>query len=125
MEENTNIIEITSKEQFDEIIKSDKLTIVDFWAEWCGPCRMLKPILHKIAEEDLDIQLLTINVDLDTNRDLATQYNVISIPRVIFFKNWKDIEDFVWVLPENEILRRIEVNKWAKIESEDLWENSD
>ena len=51
MVEAENIIEITSKDQFNEAIKSEKLTIVDFWAVWCGPCRLLKPLLHKIAEE--------------------------------------------------------------------------
>ncbi len=111
MAENENIIEITSKEQFDEAVKSESLIIVDFWANWCGPCRVLKPLLHKIASEHQEIQLLTVDVDLDTNRDLVTQYSINSIPKVIFFKNGKDIDDFVWVMPENEILEKIEANK--------------
>ena len=105
----TNIIEITSKAQFDESVKSEKLTIVDFWAEWCGPCRLLKPLLHKIAEEHPEIQLLT--VDVDANWDLAGEYDINSIPAVFMFKNWEIVDSFVWVMPEDEILKRIEANK--------------
>ena len=106
IEETLNIIEITSKDQFDEAVKSEKLTIVDFWAEWCGPCRVLKPLLHKIAGEHPEIQLLT--VDVDANQELAAQYEINSIPDVIFFKNWVQVDRFVGVMPENEILDRIQ-----------------
>lgn len=104
-----NIIEITSKNQFDEAVKSETLTIVDFWAVWCGPCRVLKPLLHKIAGEHSEIQLLT--VDVDANGDLAGQYNINSIPAVFMFKNGHIVDSFVWVMPENEILEKIEANK--------------
>ncbi len=104
-----NIIEITSKDQFNEAVKSERLTIVDFWAEWCGPCRLLKPLLHKIAGEHPEIQLLT--VDVDTNWDLAGQYNINSIPAVFMFKNGEIVDNFVGVMPENEILEKIEANK--------------
>jgi len=109
MAEATNIIEITSKEQFDEAIKSENLTIVDFWAVWCGPCRVLKPLLHKIAGEHPEIQLLT--VDVDVNWDLAAQYDINSIPAVFMFKNGEIVDSFVGVMPENEILEKIEANK--------------
>ena len=109
MAETTNIIEITSKDQFDEAVKSWSLTIVDFWAVWCGPCRVLKPLLHKIAGEHSEIQLLT--VDVDANGDLAAEYNINSIPAVFFFKNWEIVDSFVGVMPENEILEKIEANK--------------
>ena len=107
--EVSNIIEITSKQQFDEEIKSEVLTIVDFWAVWCGPCRVLKPLLHKIADEHKEIRLLT--VDVDANQELAAQYEINSIPDVIFFKNWVQVDRFVGVMPENEILEKIEANK--------------
>ena len=109
MAEATNIIEITSKDQFDEAVKSENLTIVDFWAVWCGPCRVLKPLLHKIAGEHPEIQLLT--VDVDANWDLAAQYDINSIPAVFFFKNWEIVDSFIGVMPENEILEKIEANK--------------
>jgi len=109
MAEAENIIEITSKDQFDEAVKSEKLTIVDFWAVWCGPCRVLKPLLHKIAGEHSEIQLLT--VDVDANWDLAVEYDINSIPAVFMFKNWEIVDSFVGVMPENEILEKIEANK--------------
>lgn len=109
MSETENIIEITSKDQFDEAVKSEVLTIVDFWAVWCGPCRVLKPLLHKIAGEHPEIQLLT--VDVDTNQELAAEYDINSIPAVFLFKNWEIVDNFIGVLPENEILEKIETNK--------------
>ena len=109
MAESNNIIEITLKNQFDEAIKSENLTIVDFWAVWCWPCRVLKPLLHKIASEHPEIQLLT--VDVDANGELAAQYDINSIPAVFMFKNWEIIDSFVGVMPENEILEKIEANK--------------
>ena len=109
MPESGNIIEITSKDQFDEAIKSENLTVVDFWAVWCGPCRVLKPLLHKIAGEHQEIQLLT--VDVDANQELAAQYDINSIPAVFFFKNWEIVDSFVGVMPENEIVEKIEANK--------------
>ncbi|MBR4634574.1 thioredoxin [bacterium] len=109
MTESENIIEITSKDQFDEAVKSETLIIVDFWAVWCGPCRVLKPLLHKIAGEHPEIQLLT--VDVDANQELAAQYDINSIPAVFMFKNGEIVDSFVGVMPENEILEKIESNK--------------
>lgn len=110
MTENiSNVIEITNKAQFDEATKSEKLTIVDFWAVWCGPCRVLKPLLHKIAGEHPEIQLLT--VDVEANGDLAGEYNINSIPAVFMFKNGNIVDSFVGFIPENEILEKIEANK--------------
>ena len=106
-EEVKNIIEITSKDQFDKEIKSEVLTIVDFWAVWCGPCRVLKPLLHKIADEHKEIRLLT--VDVDANQELAAEYDINSIPAVFMFRNGEIIDNFVGVLPEDEILKKIEV----------------
>ena len=103
--EASNIIEITSKDQFDNEIKSEVLTIVDFWAVWCGPCRVLKPLLHKIADEHKEIRLLT--VDVDANQELAAEYDINSIPAVFMFKNWEIVDSFIGVLPEDEILKKI------------------
>ena len=105
----TNIIEITSKAEFDEAVKSEKLTIVDFWAVWCGPCRVLKPLLHKIAGDHPEIELLT--VDVDQNQELAAEYDINSIPAVFMFKNGQIVDSFVGFIPENEILEKIEANK--------------
>lgn len=102
----SNIIEIKNKDQFQQCIASDKLTIVDFWAEWCGPCRMMLPIIHGIAEEHQELQLLTVNVE--ECWDLAAEYDINSIPAVFFFKNWQIVDNFVWALPPDEIMKKIE-----------------
>lgn len=102
----SNIIEIKNKDQFQQCITSDKLTIVDFWAEWCGPCRMMLPIIHWIAEEHQELQLLTVNVE--ECWDLAAEYDINSIPAVFFFKNWQIVDNFVWALPPDEIMKKIE-----------------
>ena len=99
-----NVIEGTI-ENFKELIAQDKITIVDFWAEWCGPCRMLGPILDDVAKERPDIQV--VKVDVDTNSDLSTEYGIRSIPAVYIFKNGEKIESFVGVKSKEDILKLI------------------
>jgi len=99
-----NVIEGTI-ENFKELIAQDKITIVDFWAEWCGPCRMLGPILDDLAKERPDIQV--VKVDVDTNSDLSTEYGIRSIPAVYIFKNGEKIESFVGVKSKEDILKLI------------------
>lgn len=71
-------------EIFEELISSDKITIVDFWASWCGPCRTQLPILEEFAKNNKDVQIIKINVD--QNAELASEYGVKSIPTIIYFK---------------------------------------
>lgn len=68
------------------IAESNNLVMVDFWAERCGPCKMLKPVLHDISEKRDNVDLLTINVDAPENSDLTMQFSVRSIPQVTLFK---------------------------------------
>jgi thioredoxin 1 len=99
-----NIITAT-KENFKELIAQDKVTLVDFWAEWCGPCRMLGPILDKIAEENQDINVLKVNVD--ELSDISAEYGIRNIPAVFIFKNNEQINKFVGVKSKEEILKLI------------------
>ncbi len=99
-----NIITAT-KENFKELIAQDKVTIVDFWAEWCGPCRMLGPILDKIAEENQNINVLKVNVD--ELSDISAEYGIRNIPAVFIFKNNEQINKFVGVKSKEEILKLI------------------
>ena len=116
-EEVSNIIEITSKDQFTEVVSWDKLTIVDFWAEWCGPCRLMIPLLHKVAWKHPELQLATVNVD--ANWEIAAEFEVNSIPAIFFMKNWEIVYNFVWAMPEDEVEKIIQnLNKPAE-ESED------
>ncbi len=79
------VIELT-KENFDEIVKnSEKPVLVDFWAEWCGPCKMLTPVVHELAEETDEVIFAKVNVDSEP--DLAGNFGIMSIPTLILFKN--------------------------------------
>jgi thioredoxin len=89
-------IEIIGTDALVTAITSDKITLVDFWAERCGPCRMLAPVLHALVEKYPDaVQLVKVDVDADENQALAMQYAVASIPQVTFFKNGEKIDQFV------------------------------
>jgi putative thioredoxin len=80
----------------------ERPVIVDFWAEWCGPCRMLGPILEKLVEERKG-EVLLAKVDIDRSQDLALQYGISAIPAVIAFRKGEPVLDFVGVLPENQL----------------------
>ena len=73
-------------ENFNDIIKSDKLTLVDFFATWCGPCKMMHPILEQLKEEKGD-SIRILKIDVDDNEDLSMQYNIQSVPTLMLFKS--------------------------------------
>lgn len=82
------ILKIT-KENFEaEVLKSDKKVVLDFWATWCGPCKMIAPVLEEIAEERQDIKIG--KVDVDTEGELAVRFGVMSIPTLVFFENGEE-----------------------------------
>ena len=81
------VITITKENFEEEVIKSDKPVLLDFWAAWCGPCRMVSPIVEQIAEERADIKVGKINVDEQT--ELATAFRVMSIPTLVAVKDGK------------------------------------
>ena len=90
-----------NKENFKDLISSPRLTIVDFWAEWCGPCRNQLPILEKYAKNNQDIQVVKINVD--ENPELSSEYGVKSIPTLIYFKSGNIEHKTVGVQQENQL----------------------
>ena len=96
-----------TKDNFEqEVLKSDKKVLVDFWASWCGPCRMLSPIIDEIAKETDKVKVGKVNVDKES--DLATQFAVMSIPTLILFENGKPIKQVVGVQSKTAILNMIE-----------------
>jgi thioredoxin 1 len=99
-----NIKEGTN-DNFKDLISSEKITIVDFWATWCGPCRTLSPILDKIAEENPELQI--VKVDVDSNSDLSMQYGIRSIPTVYIFKSGEIVNKFVGLKTKEDILKLI------------------
>ena len=94
---------VITKENFEsEVLKSDKPVLVDFWAAWCGPCKMLSPVIDEIAEERRDIKVGKINVD--EQPELASQFAVMSIPTLIVFKNGEIANKAIGVQPKDAIL---------------------
>ncbi len=85
-----------------EILDRDGVAIVDFYADWCGPCKMMAPVIDKIAEENPDINVAKVNVDLEG--ELAAQYGVMSIPTLVIFKDGKEINRSVGAKNKNAIL---------------------
>ena len=77
---------VASNTNFSELLQDSKLVIVDFWATWCGPCRMLSPILDEVEEERAD-QISVVKVNVDDADEVAAQYRIMSIPTLLFFKN--------------------------------------
>ena len=93
---------INSAKEFDELVESGKSVLVDFYADWCGPCRMQAPIVHEIAEENPDVVVAKLNVD-DVD-DVAERFNIVSIPTLLIFKGGKLVKNFVGVTMKANIL---------------------
>ncbi|MBR0427317.1 MAG: thioredoxin [Clostridia bacterium] len=97
------MVNIFNEENFEnEVINSDKTTIVDFYADWCGPCKMMSPVIDTIAEENAE-NIKVGKVNVDDNQELAIKYNVMSIPTILVFKNGNIVKTFVGVTPKQEI----------------------
>ena len=97
-------IKVTNKD-FENIISNNDITLIDFYADWCGPCKALAPIIDDIAKNEAHITVGKVNVEEE--RDLATKYGVRSIPTMVIFKNGKEVNRLVGFLPKEEILAKI------------------
>ena len=98
----SNAMTVTDADFESEVEKNDKLTVVDFWATWCGPCRMIAPILDQLATEYAG-KVKVAKVDVDTNIRTATRFNVRSIPLLLFFKDGKVVDQIVGAVPRQAI----------------------
>lgn len=97
-----SVISVTNETFEREVLRSDSPVIVDFWASWCGPCRMLAPILDQIAAERPDVKVAKVNVD--EQMELASRFGIVSIPTVIVFKDGKPVNKSLGVKPKADIL---------------------
>lgn len=100
-----SVITVTKENFQSEVLESDKTVLIDFWAEWCGPCRMLSPVVDEIANEKPDVKVCKVNVDNEP--ELATQFGVMSIPTLVVIKDGKVQSQSVGVQPKNNILAMI------------------
>ena len=100
-------ITITTANFDAEVLRSEKPVLLDFWASWCGPCRMLSPIVDEVAEERADVKVGKVNVD--EQPDLAAQFGVMSIPTLLVFKNGKLVNQTVGPRPKSGVLALLDV----------------
>ncbi len=101
------VMELADKDFEKTVLEAEKLVLVDFWAEWCAPCRMVAPVVEEISEEyEGDLQVTKVNVD--QNQQVAVEYGVRSIPTLAFFKNGEMVERVVGFKPKEELKKMID-----------------
>ena len=100
---------IATNTSFDELLADGKLVIVDFWATWCGPCRMLSPLLDEVEEEMAD-KITVVKVNVDDADEIAMRYRIMSIPTLLFFKNGQLVDKSVGAMPKSALVEKINAN---------------
>ena len=100
------IIEVTDSNFQAEVLESDTAVLVDFWAPWCGPCRVIAPSLEEINEERENLRVVKLNVD--ENQVTAARYDVMSIPTLILFKNGEPATRIIGALPKKRLVQELE-----------------
>ncbi len=101
-----SVLNITNNDFENEVVKSDLPVLVDFWAEWCGPCKIVSPIVDEIAEE-LKGELKVVKVNVDDAQDLASNYQVMSIPTLVVFKGGEAVERIVGAMAKDQLLEKV------------------
>ena len=102
-------MKVATNTNFQELIQDSKLVIVDFWATWCGPCRMLSPILDEVEAEMPD-QITVVKVNVDDADEIAGQFRIMSIPTLLFIKNGQVVDKTVGAMPKAALVERIKAN---------------
>ncbi|MBR4735864.1 MAG: thioredoxin [Bacteroidales bacterium] len=102
-------MKVATNTNFQELLQDTKLVIVDFWATWCGPCRMLSPILDEVEEEMAD-KITVVKVNVDDADEIAAQYRIMSIPTLLFVKNGQIVDKTVGAMPKAALVEKIKAN---------------
>ena len=100
------VTNVTTKNFENEVLKSDKPVLIDFWASWCGPCRMVSPLVDELAEEHPEYKFCKVNVDEE--EPLAIKFGIMSIPTLIVFKNGTEAAKQIGALPKEAILQLLQ-----------------
>jgi thioredoxin 1 len=100
-------LEVTDSNFEELVLKSDKTVMLDFWAEWCGPCRMIAPFVEQMAEEFKDRAVIG-KVDVDSNPGIAGRYGIRNIPTILFIKKGEVIDKQVGAVPKNALVAKLE-----------------
>ena len=101
--------QIATNATFDSLISAPGLVVVDFWATWCGPCRMLSPILDQV-EEELAGKITVVKVNVDDAEEIAMRYRIMNIPTLLFFRNGQIVDKTVGAMPKNQLLQKVNSN---------------
>jgi len=105
--EQSRTIELTDSNFESEVLKSNKPVLVDFWAPWCGPCRMVGPVVEEIAK-DYEGRLKVGKLNVDDHGQTAVQYGIMSIPNLLFFKGGKMVDQIVGAVPKQHFIEKID-----------------
>jgi len=101
-----NLVEVTDDNFESEVLQSDLPVVVDFWAEWCAPCRMVTPVIEELAEEMLG-QIKVAKLNVDQNRQTAAKYDIMSIPTVILFETGEVSKQVIGALPKESLVKEL------------------
>jgi len=102
-----NVMTVTSSTWDKEVLQSDKLVMVDFWAVWCGPCRMIAPSIEELAKE-YEGKIKVAKLNTDENPDVASRYKIMGIPTVMFFKKGEKLDQVVGAVPKPQLKAKID-----------------